>query len=221
MRFGSKRFAKFPLCQVMDQGKWLKMPHIARLENYMLKSSLRHFPVTDDALLWKYVCRAASDLWLTKRTWIQDAEDRAISVLIEQSLLPSIRLDLFPKSTIDVFVTVLENDGIEGCVAAGAIASSTALADAGIEMLGLVTSCAASTIKQSGTPTLYLDPTAEESRHANGTITLACMPALGTVTNVWQTGTMTSSEAMQVRTTFFVGLEISQQPFLISVWTHA
>ena len=74
---------------------------------------------------------------------IQDAEDRSIAVLIHQSLVPSVRLELFPKSTIDVFLTIIENDGIDSCVATGTVAASTALADAGIEMLGLVMSCAA------------------------------------------------------------------------------
>lgn len=67
-------------------------------------------------------------------------------MLIHQALLPSIRLELFPKSTIDVFVTIIENDGIDGCVAAGSVAASTALADAGIEMLGLVMACSAVSI---------------------------------------------------------------------------
>ena len=53
------------------------------------------------------------------------------------------RLELLPKSSIDVFLTIVENDGIEGCIAAGSIAASTALADAGVEMIGLVMSCAA------------------------------------------------------------------------------
>jgi exosome complex component MTR3 len=74
---------------------------------------------------------------------IQDAEDRSIAVSIHQSLVSSIRLELFPKSTIDVFLTIIENDGIDSCVATGTVAASTALADAGVEMLGLVTSCAA------------------------------------------------------------------------------
>ena len=52
-----------------------------------------------------------------------------------------------PKSTIDIFIIVIENDGIEGCVASGAVAASTALADAGIEMLGLVVSCSAVSTK--------------------------------------------------------------------------
>ena len=55
--------------------------------------------------------------------------------------MSSVRLELFPKSTIDIFLTIVENDGIEGCMAAGSIAASTALADAGIDIIGLVVSC--------------------------------------------------------------------------------
>ena len=73
----------------------------------------------------------------------QDAEDRTLAMGIHQALVPSLRLELFPKSTIDVFLTIIEADGIEGCVASGTVAASTALADAGIEMFGLVMSCAA------------------------------------------------------------------------------
>ena len=73
----------------------------------------------------------------------EDAEDRSVSVLIQQSLLPAVRLELLPKSSIDIFLFVIENDGLEGCVASGSVAASTALANAGIEMLGLVVSCSA------------------------------------------------------------------------------
>lgn len=52
------------------------------------------------------------------------------------------RLELVPKSTVDIFLTIIEADGIEGCIASGTVAASTALADAGIEMIGLVMSCA-------------------------------------------------------------------------------
>lgn len=63
--------------------------------------------------------------------------------------MPAVRLELFPKSTIDVFITIIEADGIESSIASGAIAASVALAHAGIEMIGLVVSCSAvSTIFQ-------------------------------------------------------------------------
>ena len=73
----------------------------------------------------------------------KDAEDHDIAVLIQQALTPSVRLELLPKSTIDIFIIIIENDGIEGCVSSGSIAASVALADAGIEMLGMVMACAA------------------------------------------------------------------------------
>jgi ribonuclease PH len=53
-----------------------------------------------------------------------------------------VRLDILPKSAIHIFVIVIECDGIESCVAAATVAASTSLAKAGIEMLGLVVSCA-------------------------------------------------------------------------------
>ncbi|KAG8970738.1 hypothetical protein FRC03_004120 [Tulasnella sp. 419] len=128
-----------------------------------------------------------------RRAPLKEAEDRSLAVLIHQSLAPSLRLELFPKSTIDVFVMILENDGVEGCVAAGTVASSAALADAGIEMLGLVTSCSSSIINQE----LKLDPTSRESLLADGTVTVASIPALGVTTNIWQTGRITPQQAIE------------------------
>lgn len=76
----------------------------------------------------------------------QDAEDRSIAMAIHQALVSSVRLETFPKATIDIFITIIETDGIEGCVAAGSIAASTALTHAGIEIIGLVISCSAVSI---------------------------------------------------------------------------
>ncbi|KAF8511897.1 ribosomal protein S5 domain 2-like protein [Hysterangium stoloniferum] len=127
-----------------------------------------------------------------RRAPLRDAEDRSISVLIQQSLLPSLRLELLPKSGIDVFITIIENDGVEACVASGAVAASTALADAGIEMFDLVTSCASAMVEEE----IWLDPTAEETVRARASFTIACIPALGTVTNILQTGQLTAQEAI-------------------------
>ena len=88
---------------------------------------------------------------------IQDAEDLSIAALIHQSLIPSIRLELFPKSTIGVFLTILENDGIDSCVATGTVTASTALTDAGIEMLGLVI-CYAAVSPDSSPAHRLIDP---------------------------------------------------------------
>lgn len=148
----------------------------------------------------------------------QDAEDRSIGVAIHQALIPSVRLELLPKSTIDIFITVIETDGIEGCVASGTVAASTALGDAGVEMIGLVMSCAAVCnislghivsskalhFKAVVGEETWLDPTEEEARISKGFMVLSCMPALGVVTSVWQSGQMKTEELLGVRENAFL-----------------
>ncbi|THU90707.1 ribosomal protein S5 domain 2-like protein [Dendrothele bispora CBS 962.96] len=127
-----------------------------------------------------------------RRAPLRDAEDRSIAVAVQQTLLSSVRLELFPKSTIDVFVVVIEADGIEACIASASVAASTALANAGIEMFGLVVSCAACIIEDD----VWLDPTQDEASQAQGVLVFSCMPALGKVTSIWESGQMKPSEAL-------------------------
>jgi exosome complex component MTR3 len=135
-------------------------------------------------------------------------------VAIHQAISSSVRLELLPKSTIDIFITVIEADGLESCIAVGSLAASTALADAGIEMFGLVMSCSAvnrtrlsavnyrqlmKSVQAVVGNEIWLDPVAAESQAASATIILACMPALATVTSIWQSGSMKPQDAIAVR----------------------
>ncbi|KAJ7582672.1 3' exoribonuclease family, domain 1-domain-containing protein [Mycena floridula] len=131
-----------------------------------------------------------------RRAPMRDAEDRSVAVAIHQALASSVRLELFPKSTIDVFITVIESDGIEGCVASGSVAASAALADAGVEMLGLVVSCSSAVVDTD----IWLDPTESETRVSAGSLVLSCMPGLGTLTSVWQSGQMTTEQVLACTT---------------------
>ncbi|KAL1707270.1 3' exoribonuclease family, domain 1-domain-containing protein [Schizophyllum commune] len=124
---------------------------------------------------------------------LRDAEDRSIGVAIHQALLASVRLELLPKSTVDIFLVIIEADGKEASIASGAVAASAALADAGIEMLGLVSSCSAAVTGDK----IWLDPSAAESEQADGTVILSCMPALDTVTSVWQSGRLLPQKALE------------------------
>ncbi|KAH9946043.1 mRNA transport regulator 3 [Epithele typhae] len=128
-----------------------------------------------------------------RRVPIRDAEDRAVSVQMQQALVSAVRLELLPKSTLDIFITVIENDGIEGCIASGSVAASAALADAGVEMLGLVASCSAAVVGGE----IWLDPTEAEGKISSGTLILSGMPALDTVTSVWQSGNMTPEQTFE------------------------
>jgi exosome complex component MTR3 len=48
-----------------------------------------------------------------------------------------------------------------------------------------------------GTET-WLDPTAEEARLSQGTFVLSCMPALDSVTSLWECGQMKTEEVLAV-----------------------
>ncbi|KAL1694560.1 3' exoribonuclease family, domain 1-domain-containing protein [Schizophyllum commune] len=124
---------------------------------------------------------------------LRDAEDRSIGVAIHQALLASVRLELLPKSTVDIFLVIIEADGKEASIASGVVAASAALADAGIEMLGLVSSCSAAVTGDK----IWLDPSAAESEQAGGTVILSCMPALDSVTSVWQSGRLPPQKALE------------------------
>lgn len=89
---------------------------------------------------------------------------------------------------------VLETDGWESCVAAGSTVASTALAHAGIEMFGITVGCSAVMVGEE----VWLDPTAEECEGADCGLVVACMPALGTITNVRYTGNASPLLAMKV-----------------------
>ncbi|CAD6957247.1 unnamed protein product [Tilletia laevis] len=118
----------------------------------------------------------------------KDVESASLSALVTQALLPSIRLDLLPKATLDIFITVLEADALdEGCAAA----SATLATDAGME-------ADQPSSKAKKQPTIYLDPTRAEASAAQANVTLCTMPALGTVTALYQGGgTLTWAQTEQ------------------------
>lgn len=59
---------------------------------------------------------------------------------------------------------------------------------------------------------VWLDPTEEEARAAQGTVVVSCMPALGTVTSVRLSGQMKVEEVLTVSQLFII-LTFSQTPF--------
>ncbi|KAJ1302016.1 hypothetical protein OPQ81_000851 [Rhizoctonia solani] len=132
---------------------------------------------------------------MRRRAPIRDAESPTLASQIHQSILPAVRLELFPKSQLDVYVHILEVDGVESCVGAAATAASAALADAGIDMLGLAISCTVAINKSTeGKSELLLDPNGQEAEVARGLVMITCLPALGTITNVIQTGLVEADE---------------------------
>ena len=108
--------------------------------------------------------------------------------------MKAVRLELFPKSTIDVFVNVIEEDGLSSAIANSTVAATCALIDAGIEMLGMVTSC--SVALRGGV--MLVDPTAKEEEGSDGVVSVSTMAAVGVTTSVCQTGDMNPIEVTRV-----------------------
>jgi exosome complex component MTR3 len=124
----------------------------------------------------------------------QDTEPVSLSTLLTQLLLPTLHLHLFPKSTIDVFILVLESDSLSNLLSAGMTVSSAAVADAGIPMGGL--GVGSVVLKKEGE--LLVDPSLEEEAGGDASVCLGIMPALGRVTDVWFTGEAEVEDACEV-----------------------
>eukprot|EP01117_Protostelium_nocturnum_P005065 TRINITY_DN1832_c0_g1_i2.p1 TRINITY_DN1832_c0_g1~~TRINITY_DN1832_c0_g1_i2.p1 ORF type:complete len:224 (+),score=67.53 TRINITY_DN1832_c0_g1_i2:370-1041(+) len=132
-----------------------------------------------------------------RKKYVQDKEEKEFSMLMIQSLESSLILEKYPKSVIDCYVLVLENDG--GALSGAITCASLALANAGIEMFDLVAATTAGVDPISGD--IILDPTEEEGRKKGngkgGVVTIAYMTGLNEVTQIWQSGEMTYENAKE------------------------
>lgn len=148
---------------------------------------------------------------------MKDNKERECSTLMQQALEVSVMLDKFPKSTVDIYALVLESDGgfsflciseKIGELSAAITCASMALADAGIECFDLVSSCSVVnsnkernilTRKGMLSKNVILDPTFEEEKQQSGSVTIAFMPSLNEVTQLYQSGEIDLEKTQEVR----------------------
>lgn len=125
---------------------------------------------------------------------------------IHTALLPALHLVDYPKTVLQLDITVLQNDG--SLLSASLLAATLAMADARVELYDLVTCCEVVVMNCASTATgdvgdgnagtnheLLVDPTLEEERAASAKITLAIMPQWKEVTLWQQSGCVSSSMA--------------------------
>ncbi|WP_292391096.1 exosome complex exonuclease Rrp41 [Methanosarcina sp. UBA5] len=110
-----------------------------------------------------------------------------ISKVSREAFEPVIMAELFPKTAIDIFVEVLQADA--GTRTAAINASSIALADAGIPMKGLVTSCAFGKVDGQ----IVLDLNKEEDNYGEADFPVA-MTQDGEITLLQMDGNLTPDE---------------------------
>jgi len=115
-----------------------------------------------------------------------------LSKVIREALEPAVFLEHYPRTSIDVFIEVLQADGGTRC--AGITVASLALADAGIPMRDLVAACAAGKVDGH----LVLDLTDLEDKGGTADLPLAWMPNLNAITLLQMDGDLTTDEFEQV-----------------------
>ena len=114
-----------------------------------------------------------------------------LSKVIRESLEPSVFVELYPRTGIDLFIEVLQADGGTRC--ASITAASLAIADAGIPMRDIVVACAAGKIDD----TVVLDLMDTEDKLGVADVPVAYMPNLNAVTLLQMDGILSPDEFEQ------------------------
>lgn len=115
-----------------------------------------------------------------------------ISKVIREALEPTIFVEYYPRTSIELFIEVLQADGGTRC--ASLTAASLALADAGIPMRDLVAACAAGKVDGH----LVLDLNDVEDKEGEADLPLALIPSLNAVTLLQMDGKVTLEEFEQL-----------------------
>lgn len=148
-----------------------------------------------------------------RRGYTRDATERDIATHLETALNGVIIPDRWPKSAIDIVITILEAEddirrgpatmgtrGFEGLAymntVSGCInAASAALLDAQIDCLDLVTGgVAVAGLNEDGTALRLLDPSPSEKLSIYSACLVGYMPARDEVTLIWAKGDIPSKQ---------------------------
>ena len=114
--------------------------------------------------------------------------DVELSKVIREALEPAVFLEYYPKTSIQVYIEILQADGGTRC--AGITTASLALADAGIPMRDLVVACAAG--KADGK--LMVDLMDTEDKLGEADVPVAFMPNLNAITLLQMDGNLSVDE---------------------------
>ena len=117
-----------------------------------------------------------------------DRRSTEISKVISEAFEYVIFTELYPRTTIDVYIEILEADAGTRC--AGLTVASVALADAGIPMIDLVPSCSGGKIDGK----VVVDLFKEEDNFGEADLPIAMIPRTGEVLLMQMDGHLTVDE---------------------------
>ncbi|MEM4519364.1 MAG: exosome complex exonuclease Rrp41 [Sulfolobales archaeon] len=125
-----------------------------------------------------------------------------LSKVIREALEPVIMSELYPRTSIDIFIEVVNADG--GTRTASITAASLALADAGIPMKDLVAGVAVGKVNGY----LVLDIDEVEDMYGEADMPVAIAPSLRQITLLQLNGILTPSEFTQALELAKKGIEV-------------
>ncbi|HYY48467.1 MAG TPA: exosome complex exonuclease Rrp41 [Thermoplasmata archaeon] len=117
-----------------------------------------------------------------------DRRSVEISKVISEAFSAVVFKEQFPRTSVDIFIEVLQADAGTRC--AGLTAASVALADAGVPMRDLLTSCASGKIDG----VVCLDLNKEEDNFGDADCPMAIVPRTGEVVLLQMDGHLTFDE---------------------------
>lgn len=152
-----------------------------------------------------------------RRGYLRDASERDLSTHLETALRGALIADRWPKSGVDVVVTIIEGEQarqvaldegseewdmmnvLSGCVTVAA----AALADAGIDCVDTVSGGVAALVadRDGGASTIVLDPVPSEHETILAACCVAYLPARDEITNLWLKGNLPSSSDVNIHRT--------------------
>ena len=144
-----------------------------------------------------------------RRGYLRDPTERDLSMHLEAALRGAIIADRWPKSGVDIIVSIIEGDqdreasGFQGDEAldlmntlSGCITvASAALADAGIDCVDTVAGGVAALVRDSAEdkPRIVVDPVPSEHDRIEASCCVAYLPTRDEITNLWFKGDMPDS----------------------------
>ncbi len=117
-----------------------------------------------------------------------DRRSVEISKVISEAFAAVVFAEQFPRTSVDIFIEVLQADAGTRC--AGLTAASVALADAGIPMRDLVTACASGKIGGS----VVLDLNKDEDNFGDADCPMAVVPRTGEIVLLQMDGHLSYDE---------------------------
>ncbi|KAL2157474.1 hypothetical protein VTH06DRAFT_6025 [Thermothelomyces fergusii] len=142
--------------------------------------------------------------------YLRDPSERDLGIHLETALRGAIIADRWPKSGVDIIVSIVEGDqdreasklqgdevwdmmnALSGCITVAA----AALADAGIDCVDTVAGGVAALVQDAGedTPKIVIDPIPSEHEKVLAACCIAYLPNRDEATNLWFRGDLPASD---------------------------